>query len=134
MSKYNQSTNRGFIALISVIIISAVLMIIATTLGFSSFFGRYNILDSELKERSSALADACVDVALLKLVNNPTYSSSVSELVNIDLDTCNITNISPGYPKTIKVTSDYKNFVTNLEVVVASSDLVISSWEEVPSS
>ena len=62
-----RKTNSGFIALFSVIIISFVLLIVAVTLNFTGFSGRFNILDSESKERSNALAEACIDSGRLAI-------------------------------------------------------------------
>ena len=39
--------NKGFVALTSVVIISAILLLVATSLSLSGFYGRFNILESE---------------------------------------------------------------------------------------
>jgi len=57
--------NKGFIALFSVIIISFVLLLLTVSLNFSSLLGRFNILDSEVREESTETADACVEAARL---------------------------------------------------------------------
>lgn len=67
---------RGFIALVSVIIISFVLLITAVTLSLTGFFVRFNIFDSENKERSNALADACIESARLALAADTSYSGN----------------------------------------------------------
>lgn len=64
---YHRSYNEGFIALFTVIIVSFVLLLVAITLNFSGFYGRFNILDSELKEMSDKLADACLEQARLAI-------------------------------------------------------------------
>ena len=51
----NKRRNKGFIALISAIVISVILLLIAANLSLTSFYGRSNILDSELKEIRSYL-------------------------------------------------------------------------------
>lgn len=63
----------GFIALFSVIIISFVLLLSAVTLNITSFNGRFNILDSESKKASNALADACIEQARLVLSIDSTF-------------------------------------------------------------
>ena len=118
--------NSGFMALMSAIIISVVLLLLVTNLSLTGFYDRSNILDGELKERSSALAEACVDTAILKLANDPTYSPT-NEDVFIGSDKCVINSISSG---TIYVRADYKNYITKLEVDVDSS-LSVTRWEEV---
>ena len=64
----NKKRNKGFVALMSAIIISVILLLIITNLSLTAFYSRSDVLDSELKDRSSALAEACVDTAILKLV------------------------------------------------------------------
>jgi hypothetical protein len=125
---------RGFVALISVIIISAILLLVATSLSFSGFFGRFNILESEFKERSSALADACVDSVLLSLAQNPSYNPTLPLTVPVSgNDNCTVVYIAtPGSTKVIKTKGTYQQAITNLQVVVNTSDLTVVSWEEIP--
>ena len=64
----NLKSQEGFIALISAIVISFLLITITVALNFVGFYGRFNILDSEYKETSVGLAEACADSAMLQLV------------------------------------------------------------------
>jgi uncharacterized membrane protein len=128
MIHLNQKNNEGFIALISAIIISIILLLIITNLSLTGFYNRFNILDSELKERSSALAEACADTAILNLAQGINFTGEVS----IDGEKCNIESISGSTEKTIVVEAKYKNYFTNLRVVVKTSDLSVVSWEETP--
>lgn len=126
--------NRGgFAALISVIILSVVLLLIATTLSMTGFAGRLNILDSEYKERSLGLAEACVDTAILRLAQTPTYSvTPPGVVVPVGGDSCNIRSITPATdPIVIQATASFQNAFTNLVVNVALADLSIISWQEV---
>lgn len=83
---------RGFIALFSVIIITSALLLMATTLSFSGFMGRFNILDSELKEKSNALAEACIDEAILRVYENINYTTS-NQCISVGDDCPNGKNI-----------------------------------------
>ena len=126
---YNLETQKGFIALMSAVIISIILLLIATNLSLTSFYGRSNILDSELKERSSALAEACADTALLKLANDPSYAPPVGgEPVAVDDDECIIDSVVGD---TINVSANYKDYITKLEIEFDTSDLSIDRWEEI---
>ena len=126
-----KKNRNGFTALMATIIISVILFLIASTLSMTGFAGRLNILDSEYKERSVALSEACVDVALLKLAGDQTYTGNVS--VPVGLDTCNIQSIDPNInPIIIKTKATFQKAVTNLEVKVSKSDLSVVSWQEVP--
>ena len=58
------------------------------TLNFSSLSGRFNILDSEVKEESSETADACVEIArLVRVLADQTPSGQTDEItVHQDAD------------------------------------------------
>jgi hypothetical protein len=121
----------GFTALISVIIISAVLLLISSTLSLTGFSGRLNILDSEYKERSLGLAEACMDVALLNLTKDPTYTGGTN--INVATNNCEIRSLNPVLnPIIIETRAIFQNAVTNLRVRVNRSDLTIISWQEIP--
>ena|SRR3989338_4690068 len=125
MNAFKLKKKQGFVALISASILSAVLLLIATSLSSASFYGRSNILDAELKEKSTALADACVEVAILNLMKNPVYVGEVY----VGNDKCVIESVSPGNVKTIMVRADYGDYITKLEVKV-DRDMSIISYEE----
>lgn len=122
--------NRGFVALISVIIISAALLIVAASTGLVSFYSRFNMLDAELKERSNAAADACADEAIVQLAQN-TDPSGVTISLN-SIDQCRIGMVSGGTQKVFEVqATSSKTAVTNLRVAVDGSDFSVVSWQEI---
>ena len=132
MIKYKIKTNTGFIALMSAIIISVVLLLVVTNLGFTEFYNRSNILDSELKEKSFALAEACVDTAILKLANDSSYNP-INEPISVDADNCIIQSVASGASqKIISIQTNYKNYYTNLKIVLNSANMSVVSWEEIP--
>lgn len=135
LGKKKNKSNHGFVALMSVIIISVILLLVATTLSRTGFSGRLNILDSEYKERSSALAEACVDTALLKLATEVTYASNLMpDIVPVGADRCTVNRPfdSSLDPITFETSATFQNATTNLRVKVAKSDLSVVYWEEVP--
>lgn len=131
MIRENKQNDKGFIALTSAIIVSVVLLLIATTLSFTGFSSRFNILDSEFKERSSALADACLDVALLGFAQNPSYLGNVN--VSVGGNSCSISTVTTsGSEKTFVTRGIYSNSYTNLEVTVDATTFSVISVEEIP--
>ena len=124
---FKKDKKDGFVALITAIILSAILLIVTTTLNQTSFFTRSILLDSEYKERSAALAEACVDVARLKLANNPTYPGNEPS-IPVGSELCEIKPISGN---TIEAKGIYRESVTNLRVIFNPSDISIVSWEEI---
>ena len=120
--------DSGFVALITAIILSFILIITTATLNQTSFLARGMLLASEYKERSAALAEACVDVARLKLVNNASYGGN--ETISIGSGDCDIRPITANI---IETRAEYQKAFTNLKVVVSSSSLSVISWDELVS-
>ncbi|MDD5068282.1 MAG: hypothetical protein PHS53_00910 [Candidatus Pacebacteria bacterium] len=118
---------QGFIALISTIVISVVLLLVVSTASLTGFYGRSDILDSELKERTNALAEACVDKAILYVADGSAHT--YPELVSVSTDKCYIDSISAGVIKTHAL---YSSFRTNLQVTINTANFSVFSWEEVP--
>ncbi|PJE50772.1 MAG: hypothetical protein COV29_03520 [Candidatus Yanofskybacteria bacterium CG10_big_fil_rev_8_21_14_0_10_36_16] len=122
--------NSGFIAITSAIVISALLMAIMFALSFRGFFGRFDILDSEYKERSAGLAEACAENAMLRLVQDINYVGD--EIFSIGVDSCRVRPIlTAGSEKKIETTASVQNAVTNIEVIVDDGDISVVSWQEV---
>lgn len=127
-----RENKKGFIALMSAIIISVILLLIITGSSFGGFYSRFNILESEFKERSSALAEACVDVAILNIVNNPSYTGDATTTVNAK-DNCYVGTVTTsGGQKIFETRGIYSNSHTNLKVTVNSTSFSITSVEELP--
>jgi hypothetical protein len=85
---------RGFIALMSVIILSAVLLGMAATASTAGFFARFSVLDKEYKKTALGLADSCANVALLNLAQNYAYAPVLPLTVQLDTGTCTIHSIT----------------------------------------
>ena len=64
---------RGFVALISVIIMSAVLLIFVTVMGTWIFFSRFDATDGENKRASEVLAASCVARAFQNIALDSSY-------------------------------------------------------------
>ncbi len=65
---------RGFIALISAILISTILLSVAATLDQGVFFARFDGLNSEYQEIAQQLARACINTAMLKIRDDYDYT------------------------------------------------------------
>lgn len=130
----NNNGSGGYVALISAVIISILLIVVGLTLNISVFFARFNALNSEYKKQSLNLAEACIDVARLKLAENLSYSGN-NEEITIDAGKCFIVSVSQPAPHTIKTKGIFPNALSqksysNIQAVV-DYDLNIVSWQEV---
>jgi hypothetical protein len=121
-----KSQESGYIALISAVIISATLMVIVFGSSFSGFLTRFNLLDSEYKERSYELAFACLNIAKLKLATDSGYLGN--EIITIGTDTCQILPITMA--GTVRTKAVISQAVTNLEAVLNTTDLSTTSLIE----
>jgi hypothetical protein len=126
--------NRGFIALISILIISTVLL--ATTLSLAQFgiANRFFILDLEQKAGSEKLAEACVHIARVRAYNDPAYDTNVAEPIIVGGGACTIHAIDAnGDETTIETTATNGRSVTNFRVLVDNTNGDFLEWEEVGS-
>ena len=117
----------GYIALISTILLSVALITLVVTIGFSGFLTRFNILITEAKEVSVNLAEACINLAILKIVEDPAYPGN--ETINVGGSQCLIRPIQDsGTNKIIESQAVYNEAYTNLQVFVNSLSYDIVSW------
>ena len=125
-----KQSESGFIAIMSVIILSVLLLAISFSLSTSGFFARANITDSESKEHSLALAESCAETALFKIASDGSYNP-LNQLVSVGGDQCTIVSVS-GNPKVITAKGTYQTAVTLIQVTAAPGNLSFTSWQEVP--
>ena len=111
---------------------SVVLMTVVFTASIVGFRSRANISDSLSKAISRYAAEACVEVALLKLAENPLYDGN--ESVNLEGAECDIgaveTIVGPPLQKVVHTNSSIVGTETLLKVMVGAIDLSVDSWEE----
>lgn len=83
--KSNNSQN-GYVALISAVLMFAVLLVLAAPLALSAFWARFDILGRENKKIALNRARACADLALLKISRGENKTWDKCEIVsNSDL-------------------------------------------------
>ncbi len=124
--------NRGFVALISIIMLSVVLL--ATTLSLAQFglANRYFLLELENKNVSVKLAEACVHIARIQVYNNPLHTVTTAVTLPVDGFECTIVSVDPDSDEsTVQARGVMGTAITNLEVVVDSNDGEFISWHEV---
>src|SRR5437773_1934984 len=94
MCENNLKNHNGFVALISVIIISFVLIGLTATLALHAYSARFDVLESEFRRVSLALAESCMNAALLKLSQDYNYAPAASgDTVAIGSNTCIISSV-----------------------------------------
>ncbi len=135
----------GFVALISVIILSAALLILVGLVATSGFYNRFNVLDYEYKQISLALAEGCAETALVNIAQDKDYNpSNICYGVGDNCTApsrkkvCKICSVSPaptrtlGAPITIISRAVYNNAYSTVSVNanLSGNNFIINSWDE----
>ncbi|MCI0542707.1 hypothetical protein L0Y69_03085 [bacterium] len=150
--KTKPQKQHGFIALISVLIISVVILGLTSLVNMTGFFSRFNTLKTEQKRVSLSLAESCANTALLNIAVSNTYAPGASgDIVSVGGDTCVIKQVLYGaedpitHRKTATITTEGEYHGTWSKVSVTASiqnpafpsipqspNITIVSWQEIP--
>src|SRR3989344_8998217 len=100
----------------SAIIISILVTTIVFAINLIGYFGRYNVLTSELKDVSLSLAEGCAEEALLKYAEDSNYAGN--ENITVGARQCNILLIeTSGSDKIIKTKAIVEGTTSNIKIV-----------------
>ena len=126
---------KGFIALISVLIITAVSIIIGTTVVLKSISHASESLSELYSAQAWSSASGCVEYALGQIsVSSTTFSTYTgSTTMSVGSIPCQIMPIvTSGTSIVVKASSTVASYSRRLQVTVATNtpQSVISSWQE----
>lgn len=131
MARQIKNQQAGFVLLISTIIIAAVLTAVIFSVSFRGFYTRFNLFDSESKERSLALAEACGQIAVLKRIQSSSYTGN--ETLPVGTGSCQVLTIdSTGSDIIIRTKAEIDDAVSNIQINLNSTTLAVIRWREVP--
>ncbi len=114
----------------AVVIISTVLILISATVaqGLMGHAESSTAVAQGLEAKSAA--EACAEVALLNLAEDPTYAGN--ESITIGSSACTIQPIASGTPTVVETEASVGERTYRLHVEASSLDPVtISAWERV---
>lgn len=132
----NHIHEKGIIALITTLVVGAVVLVVAISISTRSI-GEINMsLDEEQSNQALVLATSCMEVALSKLSNNTTYTGN--ETITIGTKSCIINTIESPTSSTrvIKTSGTFGGYTRRLSVAVANVTIFpiqVTSWQEVSS-
>lgn len=133
MLEKNKKLKNGFVALISILIIGAVVLVISIGLSLRSISETDMSLSQQQANNALSLANLCAEQALMKLESVLNYSGS--ETLNIDGNSCSILAItgSGNTNRIVTTQSAVGGYTRKVKVVVSqiSPIMQISSWNEV---
>lgn len=128
--------NDGFIALISVLVLSAIIVMMIAAFGIASLFARYDQEDAELKTQSNYLAESCLRMAALKIARDSAYAPPAGgacvPVGNVcpGESVCRICSVSAAFPKQVIVQAAYHGAYTTYSATI-SADLIIAHRREI---
>lgn len=126
---YNKTNNGGYIALISAIIISFILISLTFTVSASGYFSRTNVSYIEYKRVSLGLAESCANAALLKVAQNYNYTPPLGgDVVRVGTEICtilkvtNMTEVAGRRTTTVFSRGIYRGAFSNIKVSASVSN------------
>ena len=123
---------NGYIALISAILITLILITAALAVGLGGFWSRFNILGSEVKAGSTGLAEACLEHARLRLAEEDVYAGD--DTIPVGEAECYIAPVAHCSSQKIVVTRGiYREAHTILRVELQNGTGDVLSFDEIPS-
>lgn len=130
---------RGYIAVASALIVSAILLVAVFTESSGIFFARFGQLDEENKERSLTLAFSCLYQALYAYAEDSTFAPNhevldIGNRENGTPENCTVDSItSSAQTLTLIVHSNMDSAYTAFSAEVKVSPLSITHWQEITS-
>ncbi len=123
---------NGYMAIVTAIILSLVMLAIASVSGSSSLWARMNETDAYSKRISYFLSRSCLDYSLLRLAQTASYAGSAT--VPVGSDQCTLRPVVPsGVNTIIEAKGQFNGATTNLRLTVVTQDLSTVSLEEITS-
>lgn len=131
---HNPAKNAdGYVAVLAVLLVGALVTLISVHGVFRSYELRYSTALSEQHQRAAELAHSCGEVALLKLVQDVAYSGD--ETITIVGETCSIVSVTGSGPSDRIVTATSTVGTVTQAIRIDIANLVprinIASWNEI---
>ncbi len=131
MSK-NYTHCNGFVALLSTIIIGAVLLLITVSAGQSGWYTRFIVLGTEAKQQSRMFASGCIQEALAKLLIEPNWVGDATSTYSEG--TCHIHPIQSDFSLsplvTIQASGEVRGAMTNIVSTFNMQDINMTGVPE----
>lgn len=128
----NKSIKRGYIALVSVIVVGAVGVAIMLSIMLSGISTTKTDFAIQQSGSAKVLASSCGEEALQKILETGTTSSNATILIGSG--TCSYTITSQnGQNITINATALIGTITSKVKIVIATTTpaILLSSWQEV---
>ena len=128
----NNFKSRGYIALISVIILGAIGTAVDVSVLLLSLNASRTSLAYEQSNQAQALANACVEQALNLIKTDPNYTGSMGLIFGLNSCDYNVTN-QGGQTRQITASGSVASIIRKVSITTSAltPQIVFSSWQEV---
>jgi hypothetical protein len=126
------SSERGYVALLSVLVLGAIATAIAVALLTTGADSQRQALVSQQSAQAGGLVDACVEEALQEIHDSTTFTGT--DTFSLGQGSCSYTVTNTGGAnRTISVNSIVGSVVRKaaVYVTIGASTISITSWQEV---
>lgn len=120
---------KGFIALTTVLIISAIVLMVGIGLSLRSINEAEMSLQGNLSLQAHYLANLCAEQALMRLKEDSNYTGD--ETINMENGSCQILPIEGNW--IVKVSATSFDQVNKIKILIdqINPEMIIDSWSEV---
>lgn len=138
--QFHKSTRTGFIALITVLVVTAVALIVGTSIALKSVSYAQGTQAEISSTQALMAANACVETALGALgASTTTWPTVTASTISVGSNTCYLYAVtatsgpSGAIYQVIQATSTVSGYTRKLQVIVATNTpaISISSWNQV---
>ncbi|KPJ57112.1 hypothetical protein AMJ49_02315 [Parcubacteria bacterium DG_74_2] len=120
---------KGFIALMTVLIIFGIVLIIGLSVSMLSVNEATMGLKKTQSSRAYYLANLCAEHSLMRLKENSNYSGN--EIIQTEEGNCQILSIENNW--IVKVIGNFQNQIKKIKIIISqvNPQMIIQSWQEV---
>jgi hypothetical protein len=124
------TTPRGFIALLTIIILGFVFLVAVISAAELGLVGRAILGRLEDKVMSEEYAEGCVQLARVQVASDPSVAVSNMSISYGDVSCTIVLLTNSGSQRTIRTHAEVRGATTNFEVVVDATTAIVLSWQE----
>lgn len=128
---YKPKTNKGYVTLVSILVIGAVGLAVVTSLVLLGVGSSRNSFALEQGNQAKALANACAEEALQQIWNEDAFVGTGN--LTLGQGNCSLTVSSAVLPKTIIATGMVGTTARKISITIDALRpyLHIASWQEI---
>jgi len=122
--------DKGFVALVTILIISAVALLIGVSVSLISVGEAKMSLEENQASQAYYLVNLCAEMALMKLKENINYLGD--EVINIGDESCYILPIEGNW--IVRASAIFSDRFKRIKIVISqvNPEIIIASWQEAP--